>query len=162
MRNELHKFESKLLGRIFEYRILIPEGNNLPSLYLLHGFNGDHDTWLRHTSLVPLATKYGVAVILPSCGNRFYQDNSVSVWDTSNGSAITSPKGRIMATVLFPLETSIPTAFITLFPSAQLFSNWRPSFSHCRFKLLGHTNILVFQWFNLPQPNATAEGWLTV
>lgn len=76
MRNELHKFESKLLGRIFEYRILIPEGNNLPSLYLLHGFNGDHDTWLQHTSLVPLATKYGVAVILPSCGNRFYQDTN--------------------------------------------------------------------------------------
>ena len=74
MRNELHKFESKLLGRIFEYRILIPEGNNLPSLYLLHGFNGTRIhgfdirvsyLWLRNN---------GVAVILPSCGNRFYQE----------------------------------------------------------------------------------------
>jgi hypothetical protein len=70
-----------------------------------------------------------------------------------------------MATVLLHLETSIPTAFIALIPfypisfklAATVFSlPIQITWSH------EYPIILGFQWFNLPQPNATAEGWLTV
>jgi hypothetical protein len=61
------------------------------------------------------------------------------------------------ATMLFPLETSIPTAFINIPPTLNS-RNRRPSFSHCRLNLLCYMNARL----NLPKPNAATRGWLTV
>ncbi|SFK16513.1 S-formylglutathione hydrolase FrmB [Marinilactibacillus piezotolerans] len=46
------------------------------TLYLLHGWDGNHEDWVQNTRIVELATKLGVAVIMPSGENSFYVDHS--------------------------------------------------------------------------------------
>ena len=46
-----------------------------PTLYLLHGFSGARNDWLKNCPVEALATQYGVAVIMPDGGNSFYLDN---------------------------------------------------------------------------------------
>ena len=46
------------------------------------------------------------------------------------------------AIMLFPFETSMPTEFIHI-PPIQMIRNRNPSFSHCRFNLLGDTNSMA-------------------
>src|SRR5699024_3759038 len=60
-----------------------------------------------------------------------------SVWRNSCGRNATSPIGRRAATVLFPLEMSIPTAFILLL---LLIGYGFPPFTHRLFNLLGDAN----------------------
>lgn len=49
-----------------------------PALYLLHGFSGSRNDWLRNSPVEMLAAKYGIAVIMPDGGNSFYLDNPVT------------------------------------------------------------------------------------
>lgn len=44
------------------------------TLYLLHGWNDAFDAWINNTRIVELATKYNIAVIMPSGENSFYVD----------------------------------------------------------------------------------------
>ncbi|NLX83966.1 MAG: esterase family protein [Clostridiales bacterium] len=43
-------------------------------LYLLHGTHGDHTDWSRYTAIERYARERCLAVVMPSCGNAFYQD----------------------------------------------------------------------------------------
>ena len=43
-------------------------------LYLLHGLSDDGSAWQRYTSIEPLATAYGLVVVMPSVGRSFYTD----------------------------------------------------------------------------------------
>lgn len=43
-------------------------------LYLLHGITDDGSAWQRYTAIEPLATLYGLVVIMPSVGRSFYAD----------------------------------------------------------------------------------------
>lgn len=45
------------------------------TLYLLHGWDGNHDDWIQNSRIVEVATKFGIAVILPSGENSFYADH---------------------------------------------------------------------------------------
>jgi S-formylglutathione hydrolase FrmB len=47
----------------------------LRTLYLLHGWDGNHEDWVQNTRIVELATKHHIAVILPSGENSFYVDH---------------------------------------------------------------------------------------
>ena len=49
-----------------------------PTLYLLHGYAGSRNDWLRNSPVEMLAAKYGIAVIMPDGGNSFYLDNPVT------------------------------------------------------------------------------------
>ena len=49
-------------------------GAKYPVLYLLHGACGDYSDWVRFTRIEKYATDRGLAVIMPSAGNSFYQD----------------------------------------------------------------------------------------
>ena len=49
-----------------------------PALYLLHGFSGSRNDWLRNSRIEMLAGIYGIAVIMPDGDNRFYLDNPVT------------------------------------------------------------------------------------
>ena len=49
-----------------------------PTLYLLHGFSGSRNDWLRNSRIEMLAAQYGIAVIMPDGDNRFYLDNPVT------------------------------------------------------------------------------------
>ena len=63
-----------------------PEGMNpprytpgpWPTLYLLHGFSGARNDWLRNSPIEALAGKYRIAVIMPEGENRFYLDNPIT------------------------------------------------------------------------------------
>ncbi len=46
-----------------------------PTLYLLHGFSGSRNDWLRNSRIEMLAARHGIAVIMPDGDNRFYLDN---------------------------------------------------------------------------------------
>ena len=42
-----------------------------PTLFLLHGMQGDETAWLRHSCVERYAAQAGVAVVLPALGNSF-------------------------------------------------------------------------------------------
>lgn len=50
-------------------------GGPWPTLYLLHGFSGSRNDWLKNSPIENLAAQYGLAVIMPDGDNRFYLDN---------------------------------------------------------------------------------------
>lgn len=65
------------------------------------------------------------------CQNGFIQAEIIS-----NGEVTTSPKGRMIATVLFPFDTSIPTAFIC-FLQSFVFAQWCTSFYSLPIQFVG-------------------------
>lgn len=46
----------------------------LPVLYLLHGAYGDAFSWIRYSNIDRYAQDYGIAVVMASAENAFYQD----------------------------------------------------------------------------------------
>ena len=46
-----------------------------PTLYLLHGFSGNHNDWLYGSRVQEWATRHGWAVIMPDGGNSFWLDS---------------------------------------------------------------------------------------
>ena len=54
------------------------EGGPWPTLYLLHGYSGSRNDWLRNSRIETLAAQYRVAVIMPDGDNRFWLDNPVT------------------------------------------------------------------------------------
>ena len=51
-------------------------GGPWPTIYLLHGYTGNHTDWLYHSGITDWAAKHRYAVIMPGCGNAFYLDNT--------------------------------------------------------------------------------------
>lgn len=66
--------ESSVLKRKIPVRFLIPEGDNLQCLFLLHGFNGNHDEWDKMSCIRNVAEELKIAVVMPGCGNGYYED----------------------------------------------------------------------------------------
>ena len=52
------------------------ESGPWPTLYLLHGFSGSRNDWLKNSPIELLAARYRLAVIMPDGGNRFYLDSA--------------------------------------------------------------------------------------
>jgi S-formylglutathione hydrolase FrmB len=51
----------------------------LPVLYLLHGYGGNHRTWMQmHTGLPELATRYGIIIVCPDGKNSWYWDSPIN------------------------------------------------------------------------------------
>ena len=46
-----------------------------PTLYLLHGFSGNHMDWLYNGHVMELATARRIAIVMPNGENSFYLDN---------------------------------------------------------------------------------------
>ena len=88
------------------------------------------------------------------------RDNSISECFTSYGVVTSSPPGFMAATILLPLETSIPTTVIRFPPNLNL--QWLPPFTYCLFNLLSNTNAPL-RWDYLRKSNAANKngGWLT-
>ena len=49
-------------------------GGSYKTLYLLHGLSDDHTIWMRRTSIERYASRYGIAVVMPSVGRSWYND----------------------------------------------------------------------------------------
>lgn len=73
------QYPSTILGRTIDIRCLIPEGSNLKCLYLLHGYNGDQNQWCEKSPIAQLAQQHGLAVIMPYCGNGYYENTQEDI-----------------------------------------------------------------------------------
>lgn len=83
-------FQSRELMRRVNYKAIVPtstkslydpedavevEMKDLRTLYLLHGWDGNYEDWTNNTRIIELATKFGIAVVMPSGENGFYVDH---------------------------------------------------------------------------------------
>lgn len=71
------------------------------TLYLMHGWMGDHTDWLLNTRITEIAEKFNLAVILPAGENSFYVDHPDG---TDHGQFIGSELVEV-SRELFPLST---------------------------------------------------------
>ncbi len=76
-------YYSNALMRNVTYKAIVPTeelevGKPLKTLYLLHGIMGDYTNWIVKTRVAQLATKYKIAVIMPSGENSFYVDQEAA------------------------------------------------------------------------------------
>lgn len=89
VRVETINFESRLVGRALPYKVVLPPGYDLfteratryPVLYLLHGWGGDHASWLANTSLAAYAARHRLIVVTPEGGNGWYTDGATAPED---------------------------------------------------------------------------------
>jgi len=62
--------------------VILPSGYNdfieYPVLYLLHGYGGDHTTWIKiKPGLKDKATQYNIIIVCPDAENSWYWDSPV-------------------------------------------------------------------------------------
>lgn len=77
-------FNSRLLGKRMPYQALLPRGygwitnrsTRYPVLYLLHGWNGHYDSWLKETPLAQYASEHRLIIITPEGDNGWYTDSA--------------------------------------------------------------------------------------
>ena len=81
---------SAALGSATEVNIILPEQSRgvLPigcpsekykTLWLLHGLNGDHNSWIRETAIERYVKKYQIAVVMPNVDRSWYTDTCDNV-----------------------------------------------------------------------------------
>lgn len=113
-RNPVHvevvQFRSSLLGKALPYNVVLPPGYRLftsrhvhyPVLYLLHGWNGNHQSWLDHTALVQYAWEHQIIIITPEGDNGWYTDSA------------TVPSDQYESYVLHELIPDVESRFRTI------------------------------------------------
>ena len=79
MEDRTIQLRSDVLKRDIPVRLLIPSGKNLKCLILLHGYNGTQNQWADKSSIIQLAEKYGLVLVMPCCGNGYYEDTQENI-----------------------------------------------------------------------------------
>jgi putative tributyrin esterase len=70
-------WRSTALGRTKRISVLLPRGHttdggaSYPTLYLLHGYGGNRESWITHTELQDLVEPLGLIVVMPESGRRW-------------------------------------------------------------------------------------------
>lgn len=64
---------SSVLERNVPIRLIVPKGENLACLFLLHGYGGNQNQWVEKSCIKVLAEKHKIVVIMPCCGNTYYE-----------------------------------------------------------------------------------------
>lgn len=54
----------------------VEEGQTYKTLWLLHGLEGDHTSWMRNSSIERYVHKYEIAVVMPSVQRSWYADTA--------------------------------------------------------------------------------------
>lgn len=72
-------FRSDALGKQTSISVILPEQGEIPengwkTLTLLHGWGGNHTTWLEQSSIARYAAKRQIAVIMPDVGHSYCND----------------------------------------------------------------------------------------
>ena len=81
---------SAALGSATEVNIILPEqargvlpigcpSEQYKTLWLLHGLNGDHNSWIRETAIERYVKKYQIAVVMPNVDRSWYTDTCDNV-----------------------------------------------------------------------------------
>lgn len=65
---------SQCLKREISINAIVPDFPTGKWMLLLHGFGSDKDQWLVKTNVAEIANKHGITLILPSCGDGYYED----------------------------------------------------------------------------------------
>ena len=71
------QYRSSVLNKATCITVIIPESapdDDIPTLYLLHGMNGNHAEWSRKSSIERYAKDRNIAVVMPDGDNSFYHD----------------------------------------------------------------------------------------
>ena len=84
VRFEVVQFKSNLVGKTLPYGVVLPPGyglitsrrNRYPVLYLLHGWSGNYNSWVKDTGLMQYAAEYQMIIITPEGGNGWYTDSA--------------------------------------------------------------------------------------
>ena len=72
--------EPRLLDNPMPALVAVPDAAadtslRFPTVYLLHGYGGDHTNWLaKQPRIGELADRYGIVVVTPGAGNTWYFD----------------------------------------------------------------------------------------
>jgi len=74
-------FFSAALGREMPYSVILPAGytsgqRRYPTLYLLHGWQGDETNWIKLTHLVQDAAAYALIIVMPRAENSWYVNSA--------------------------------------------------------------------------------------
>jgi S-formylglutathione hydrolase FrmB len=102
------KLDSKLMGRIMPYRIILPESyksskqKRYPVIYLLHGLFGSSENWTMLTKLPEYAKKYEFIIVNPEGENGWYTDSA------------TKPSDRFESYIIKELISEIDAKFRTV------------------------------------------------
>jgi putative tributyrin esterase len=83
VRFEVVQFNSSLVGKVLPYGAVLPPRYSLitsrrthyPVLYLLHGWSGNYNSWVKQTALMQYAAEYQMIIITPEGGNGWYTDS---------------------------------------------------------------------------------------
>ena len=75
-------FHSPVLRRYTHINVILPTPTetgkkvqqDMKVLYLLHGLNGDENSWLHFSNIERYAYEAGIAVVIPGVGNSWYQN----------------------------------------------------------------------------------------
>ena len=89
VRVETVQFKSALTGRTLPYKVVLPPGYGLvtsratryPVLYLLHGWSGHYDSWVKNTSLKDYAAEHRLIIVTPEGANGWYTDGATDAND---------------------------------------------------------------------------------
>jgi len=73
---------SPSMNRCIYNVVILPEDyeqhRDFPVLYLLHGYGGNHNSWIQiHPELPELSTRYGMIIVCPDGKNSWYWDSPV-------------------------------------------------------------------------------------
>ena len=76
------QIKSKKMNRNIPCVIISPDkqtGKTYPTLYLLHGYGGNHKTWIGIKPNLPqLVDEYGIIVVCPNGENSWYWDSPIN------------------------------------------------------------------------------------
>jgi len=107
-----YTFRSEILDLNVTLNIILPEPiskkEKLKTLYLLHGYIGDHTDWLRFSSVERYNWPYRYAIIMPAVQNSYYTDTT---YGHRYLSFITQELPKVMEQT-FPLSTKKEDRFI--------------------------------------------------
>jgi S-formylglutathione hydrolase FrmB len=77
------QFESKLVGKVLPYNVLLPvaydsanKNRKFPVLYLLHGLAGHYTNWLEKTQIFDYSAPDDLIIVTPEGNNGWYTDSA--------------------------------------------------------------------------------------
>ena len=70
-------FRAHSLSHDTVINVILPDetpAEDIPTLYLLHGMHGNHESWVRKSNIERYAASRHIAVVMPEGENSFYHD----------------------------------------------------------------------------------------
>lgn len=82
-KSSIADIKSKVMGKTFKATVITPDnyensGQRYPVVYLLHGWSGNYQDWVKNTSVEELADKYNLILVTPDGDyDKWYVDSKL-------------------------------------------------------------------------------------